>query len=325
MSLPQALLHLLSDGDFHSGTELGSYAGASRSAVWKGIEVLRGLGLDIYSVKGKGYKLSGPIQLLNHEKISKSIDEPSRTYLSRLDIYFETDSTNARLLELAHSASASGVACFAERQSEGRGRRGRQWISPIGANIYSSLLWRFQGGASQLGGLSLALAVAVIRCLEESGVQDLQLKWPNDVLWQGRKLAGLLLEMVGEASGPCHVVVGVGINVNMPRDQGDIIEQPWCDLQTCVGGAVDRNHLGGRLISHLIHVLREFESNGLGTLLDEWRMYDAFYGREVSIHQPSGVVSGIARGVDETGALLLELGGGFRRFHSGEVSLRLRA
>lgn len=325
MSLPQALLQLLSDGAFHSGPELGHHTGCSRSAVWKGIESLRDLGLDIYSVRGKGYRLAHPLHLLDREAISRHMDTEQRAFLSQLDIYFETDSTNARLLELARMSPASGVACFAERQTLGRGRRGRQWVSPFGTNLYASLLWRFPGGAAQLGGLSLAIAVAAVRSLHDLGANGMQLKWPNDILWEGRKMAGLLLEMVGEASGPCQVIMGIGINVSMREEQGGIIEQPWSNLQSSVGRAIDRNRLAGRLLNHLIQVLREFESQGLAALLDEWRAYDAFFGKEVSIHQLGGTVYGIAQGVDDSGALLLSQAGSIRRYHSGEVSLRLRS
>jgi BirA family biotin operon repressor/biotin-[acetyl-CoA-carboxylase] ligase len=325
MSLQQSLLHTLSDGAFHSGTELGGITGCSRSAIWKCIESLRKLGLDIYSVRGKGYRLAQPLTLLDRDKIVRFMDMEQRSSLSQLEVHFHTDSTNARLLELARLTPASGVACLAERQSQGRGRRGRDWVSPFGANLYCSLLWRFPHGASQLAGLSLAIAVAVVRALDEMGAQGVQLKWPNDVLVNGRKLGGLLLEVVGETSGPCQVVMGIGINTQMPEAPGEEISQPWTDLRTVLGESIDRNHLAARVLTHLIRVAREFEGQGLMPYLEEWRSRDAYLGREVSVHQPQGVIHGTMQGVDDSGALLLSRDDGLQRFHSGELSLRLRS
>jgi BirA family biotin operon repressor/biotin-[acetyl-CoA-carboxylase] ligase len=325
MSLQQSLLQTLSDGAFHSGTELGGITGCSRSAIWKCVESLRKLGVDIYSVRGKGYRLAQPLTLLDRDKIVRHIDMEQRSSLSQLEVHFDTDSTNARLLELARLTPASGVACLAERQSLGRGRRGREWVSPFGANLYCSLLWRFPHGASHLAGLSLAIAVAVVRALDEMDAKEVQLKWPNDVLFKERKLGGLLIEVVGETSGPCQVVIGVGINTQMPEIQGEEIGQPWTDLRTVLGESVDRNYLAARVLTNLIQVIRGFEEHGLTPYLEEWRLRDAYLGREVSVHLPQDVIHGTMQGVDDSGALLLSRGEKLQRFHSGELSLRLRS
>ena len=202
-----ALLAILADGAFHSGTALGKQTGRTRTAVWKAIQSLQAHGIDIYSVHGKGYRLNSSVELLEREMIFESLTKAGCKRLQNLEVHYELDSTNARLLDVAKDTYVTddhkkGYACLAERQIAGRGRRGRQWVSPFGGNIYCSLLWRFPMSVSQLGGLSLAMAVAVIRSLNEIGFEAADVKWPNDILVNGRKLAGILLELSGRRPGP---------------------------------------------------------------------------------------------------------------------------
>lgn len=326
-ALEQTLILQLADGQFHSGTALGQLAGCTRTAVWKAIRSLQQNGLSIYSVRGKGYRLAEALELLNREQILALLDEIAERnkapeYLQQLDVFHNIESTNAYLLDVAKKSPQTAHACLAEQQTAGRGRRGRHWVSPFGGNLYFSLLWQFSAGASQLGGLSLAVAVAIMRALAALGLRSAGVKWPNDILVNGKKLAGILLEVSGEAAGPCAVVIGVGLNVRGGGQAMAVLDQPWTDLETELGQSVPRNHLASQLICHLIDVLREFETGGLSPFLKEWLSYDVFADSEVVLNSAQGNIHGIARGVDETGALILVTTEGVQRYHSGEVSLR---
>lgn len=323
MKLPHALLSILADGRFHSGTELGEKTTRTRAAVWKAIQALQDSGLEIFSVRGKGYRLARPIELLQRETILQGLDANSRQHLNALEVFSEIDSTNSYLLEIAKQGEASAYACLAEQQHAGRGRRGRNWVSPYGGNIYLSLLWRFNCGAAQLGGLSLAVGVAVNRALRDIGLEHARLKWPNDILLDERKLAGILLEMAGEASGPCVVVMGIGLNVRTPAAAMGEVEQAWVDLESSLPHKVGRNQLVSYLLQHLIDISRQFEQHGFHAFQDEWNENHAFGGRQVELQLPDRQLSGVALGVDRSGALLLSHEGRTTRFHGGEVSLRV--
>ena len=322
MKILEQLFAILGDGRFHSGERLSQQLEVSRSSVWNGIEKLKAMGLEIYAVKGQGYKLAEPVEPLNKEHILQAITPEAKLHLPHLDVHWSLDSTNHYLMELAKYGAESGHACLAEIQTAGRGRRGRTWISPFGGNVYLSQMWRFQAGPAQLGGLSLATAVAVARALHKTGVQGFALKWPNDIVAGGKKLAGILLEIAGEAAGPATVVCGVGINVLLKNEMARDIDQPWTDLYHLMGTVPPRNRLVGVLLSELINMYTEFEAKGLQPFLAEWQQQDAFYGKPVELSMHENVIRGIARGVDPQGALKMEVGGTLRAFHSGEISLR---
>ena len=213
-----------------------------------------------------------------------------------------------------------GYICTAEQQTAGRGRRGRAWASPYASNLYFSVVWEFGGGAASLEGLSLAVGVAVVDALEKSGLTGSQLKWPNDVLYQGRKLAGVLLEMTGDPSGRCHVVIGVGLNVSMPKSVS--IDQPWIDVMSVNEGAANRNQLLVAILNELMPLLSSFEGQGFNAYRDRWQSLDAFAETEVAMTLGSDIVVGKAIGVDGTGAIIIETASGVRKFNGGEVSLR---
>jgi len=313
------LLDILADGKFHSGTEIGTRLRISRAAVCKQVEGLRNRGLDIFSVRGKGYRLSQPIEMLDERQLRSHIDPGAEALIGELQIHAELDSTNRHLME-GTQAYPHGSVCLAERQTAGRGRRGRRWISPFGSNLYLSMLWRFDKGAAALSGLSLALGVAAVEALESVGAGGARLKWPNDILWQGRKMGGILVEVSGESEGPCSAVVGVGLNVRMPHGAEEEIGQPWAEVAEI--GAVGRNRLAGALISALARNLHQFEHEGLGRFVDAWSEYHAHRGEAVRLLLPDRTVEGRALGIDESGALLLDVGGDVRRYASGEISLR---
>ena len=317
------LLRLMADGRFHSGEALGAALGIGRSAVWKLVRSLERLGMEVCALRGKGYRLAYPIDLLERARVLEFVNEEQRGLLSGLDIHASLESTNRFLMERTDKGLSSGFVCLAEHQSSGRGRRGRSWISPFGANLSLSIYWRFDIAGQALSGLSLAAGVAVARVLSAEGVAGIGLKWPNDVLWDRRKLAGILMEISGESTGACNVVVGVGLNVNMPPKAGETIDQPWVDLRTVTGQTYDRNVLAGRLIQELITVFTEFASRGLNErLLADWERFDVVRDRPISLLTGQGEVTGTAVGLDETGALLVSVDGKTQRFFSGEVSLR---
>lgn len=316
-----SLINLLADGRFHSGEVLGRTLGVSRAAVWNNLSGLEKFGLEVFAVSGKGYRLATPFAPLEREAILRQLEVDSLPLLCELEIFPELDSTNQYLLKAAVDDAPSGSACLAEFQHSGRGRRGRNWVSPYGSNVALSLLWRFHDGTSRLGALSLAVAVALMRCLNELGLGKAGIKWPNDILVDGRKLAGILLDVAGESNGPCHVVIGVGLNVRLPESAATAIEQAWTDLWQ-EGIQTERNIVAGRLLHHLLSVVAEYQKSGLEAFRTEWNQWDLTRDRAVTIYRGDNTVRGVARGIDERGMLLVEHGGELAGYASGEVSLR---
>ena len=316
------ILILLADGEFHSGTELADALGISRSAVWKQINGLVELGLSHSAVSGKGYRLDKSLELLAASKINEVVNDQTRALISSLEIHDQIDSTNRYLVERSQHNVPSGAVCFAEYQTAGKGRRGRQWVSPYGSNIYLSILWRFQQGPAAISGLSLAIGVAVIRALKQHQIDDVGLKWPNDIYSQGKKLGGILVEVSGETDGPCSAVIGLGLNLFLPETQAQSITQAWTDLSKITGqNRLFRNKLAGILLNHLLPVIAEYEGVGIKAYLDEWRGYDCLTGKSATLFSGQQQFEGIVRGIDDNGMLLMERpDGNVQTFASGEVS-----
>ncbi len=320
------LLLILADGRFHSGTALAKALKLSRSAIWKQIQVLADWGVEVVAVSGKGYKCVRPIHLLNRQQIESALHPEVSSLLLDLEIHDSIASTNAYLLSLARQEPASGRVCLAEFQSAGKGRRGRHWVSPFGHNIYLSLLWCYPDGPAAIAGLSLVIGVCVIRVLRSAGIADVGLKWPNDILWQGRKLAGILIEVSGESSGPSHAVVGLGLNFYLPPDSASGIEQAWVDLAHIMGEGVSlqRNQWVAALLNELLPVVADFQAHSLIRYLAEWRSYDCLLGQSVTLYFGEYGHTGVVRGIDDQGQLILEGAQGQNRsFASGEVSFRV--
>lgn len=318
------LLPLLADGEFRSGQDLADALGVSRTAVWKRVNKLATeSGLQIESVKGKGYRIRGGVELLDPENITAALSIEAGRLMTGLRVLESVDSTNAEVLRQAQAGHAPGLVCTAEQQTAGRGRRGREWVSPFGSNLYLSLLWEFSQGAAALEGLSLAIGVAVARALEACTVSGVQLKWPNDVLHDGAKLGGILLEMTGDAAGACQVVVGVGLNVAMPTAAADGIDQAWTDISRISGDAhPGRNALLAALLNELLPLVAGFEQGGFNPWREQWQSLDAYAGRQVVLHTGSSQMGGTAMGVDERGALQLQTTTGVQTVYGGEISLR---
>ena len=324
MSSRRQLLQILSDGKLHSGEVLGTRLGVSRMAVWKHIRTLREVGIPIDVVKGRGYRLPRTVELLDADAIRSAVSPGPRDYLADIETVLDVDSTNDRLRRAAQAGAASGSVCVAELQHAGRGRHSRQWVSPFAANLYLSMLWRTQAGAAGLGGLSLVTGIAIVRSLESFGVTTAGLKWPNDILVDGAKLAGILIDMTGESTGPCAVIIGIGINVAMPGTGAAAIDQRWTDLCSLTGQPnLSRNRLAASVLDQVLISVREFEQFGMDPFMDEWRRLDLVNGRQVDLQLPNEVVPGLACGIDAAGALLVDTATGRRRFASGEISLRV--
>lgn len=317
------LIKRLADGVFHSGEALGEELGLSRAAISNHVKALTELGLSIFSVTGKGYKLEKPLDLLNNERIEQGLKPRLASDVEVLNVI---DSTNEyvknQIPELGSLGSQkNGYVCLAEAQTAGRGRHGRQWVSPYGASLYMSMYWQFAGGYQAISGLSLVIGVSIVNALNQQHIKNVQLKWPNDIYLHGKKLAGVLIEVEGQMGSHCDCVIGIGLNISLPEDQQNI-DQPWIDLTTAKGASVDRNALAANLIAELIKQLTLFESAGLAPFIEDWKALDYFQNQAIKLLMGNKEITGICRGIDQTGALLLETNGEVKAFHGGEISVR---
>src|SRR5579859_4179499 len=314
------LLHVLADGHFHSGETLAEAMGVTRAAVWKKVHALEKLGLAVFRVPGRGYRLATPLQLLDPAIISAALPAECRARLAGLTVLDTVDSTNTWLAERAGEPRV----CLAEFQSAGRGRRGRGWVSPFGANLYMSLAWRFDEWPPGFTALGMVTAIAAVRALRELRLAEVRIKWPNDLMAAGKKLGGVLIDIQGEPPGATRAVIGLGLNVRMPAAAAEDIDQPWMDLATLSGNAPpERNRVAAALIEALLAALDEFAAAGFAAFSADWQALDLVAGRAVALHSHEQTVTGVAAGVDEQGALLLRTAHGVKRFVSGDVSLRV--
>ena len=316
-------LRLLADGEFRSGEAMARMLGVSRASIWNALHALDGTGLEIFKVHGRGYRLSQPLVWLERDAIERELGADAGGF--SIEVLDLVPSTNTLLMERVAAGAPGGSVIAAEWQTQGRGRRGRVWHATPGAALTFSLLWRFQLGASALSGLSLAIGVAVIRALARCGVVDAGLKWPNDIIWKGRKLAGMLIEMHGEVTGPGAVVIGLGLNCRLPDTLRDRIDQPVVDLAQICASVPDRNRVLALLLREMAAVLGAFAQTGFAALRAEWEGCHVYQNKAVRLSLPDGaVLDGLCLGVDDDGALRLQTAGGVRRIHSGDVSLRLQ-
>ena len=313
------ILHLLANGQFHSGEALAQRFKVTRATIWNAVKHAESLGVEVFSVRGRGYKLPQAIELLDKNLVLTAIGEQREWF--NVQLLDEVASTNTYLMQQKDAAHATCVV--AHVQTKGKGRRGRTWVSQLGASLTFSLLWRFQCGAAALSGLSLAVGVALMRALNSLGVNDAQLKWPNDVLVHGKKLAGILIELQGDLEGPSAAVIGVGVNLNLPKNVLNSIDQPAIDLVNVSTKSINQSELLGVLLKHLTDVLSTFESHGFIGLRDEWLRYHAYQNKPVRMLLPNGTdVQGVVKSVADDGILLVETALGLQRFSAGEISLR---
>ena len=321
------LLRLLADGEFHSGEVLAQRLGISRASVNKALRDVAELGLDLYSIRGRGYRLSAPLQWLDAARINTLMGKTARQF--HIEINDSGASSNTLLLQHAELGEAqggpfSGTVLALEWQSAGRGRMGRTWHSALGGALTFSVLWRFERGLSALSGLSLAIGVGLIRALHKLGARDVYLKWPNDVLdAQGAKLAGILIEARGDMLGPCTVVMGIGLNLSVSNNLRRQLAQPVVGLNELLPVLPERNQMFAVILCELHSVLCEFAAHGFAALRAEWEHHHGWQGLPVLLALPDGgKAKGVARGVDDTGALCVETAQGISHFNAGEISLR---
>lgn len=312
-----------------SGAALAREAGTSRAAVWKRIEALRAAGMPVSAVPGRGYALPRVPDLLDAGGIADRIPAPARAGLASLEVAWSLDSTNSELLRRPSPPTGCAVL-LAERQTGGRGRRGRSWASPLAANLYLSVDRRYAGGLARLPGLALVAGVAAAEALHALGFAQVRLKWPNDlVVAEGatlRKLGGLLVEGGGEVAGPARAVAGLGINVAMPAETAAGIDQSWVDLETLSGGAPPpRNTIAAALLAHLLPAMELFDRDGLAPFLPRHAAFDALAGRDVLLHGERGTTPAVALGLAADGALRVRVGAREQVVHAGEVSVRAAA
>jgi BirA family transcriptional regulator, biotin operon repressor / biotin---[acetyl-CoA-carboxylase] ligase len=320
------LLSLLADGQLRSGEWLATALGVSRAAVWKGIGRLRQRGIEVESVRRRGYRLPAAVQLLDRTAILAAMTPSRAAQLVGFELSFEVDSTNTRLLAAAPPPYGSANVMMSELQHAGRGRRGRQWLAPFGGSLALSLGWEFAEAARVSPSLSLCVGVAVVRALERAGARGMALKWPNDIWFGDRKVGGVLLEMRAEASGPAYVVIGVGLNVSLSAAAREQVEATGVRVAAAADACKampERNFIAGAMIDELLSMLSTFEREGFAAFREAWESLDALRGRSAQVLMGHNMVTGTACGVDAHGALRLESAGRMQEFVSGEVSLRL--
>ena len=314
-------LRLLADGRFHSGAQIARRLERSRATVSATLKGAGEMGLEVFSVPGKGYRLAAPIEFLDAHAIVAALGPAAaRVRLTLLD---EVDSTSTRLASLAQAGAPSATCVAAEWQRSGRGRRGRHWQSGVGSSITFSILWRFEQGAGHLGGLSLAVAVAVAQALEASGVAGVGFKWPNDLVHDWKKLGGILVESTGDMLGPTCAVVGVGLNYRLGKPVEARIGQPATDVAALREPPPSRNVLLGRILGELAGTLEVFGRDGFAPFRENWRKRHAYAGQRVNLlaaGEPSREVEVVD--VADDGALLVAAAGRAERLTSAEISLR---
>lgn len=316
------LLRRLSDGRFHSGQNLALEFQLSRASIFNAINQAEAMGLKVHAVRGRGYKLPVPVDWLDEAAIVEFLGDGAHDYEVR--ILDSVASTNIVLMQAALEGAVDGTVMCAEHQSAGKGRRGRYWHAVLGGSLTFSVLWRFENGLQSLAGLSLAVGLAIARAINRHTLHAVRLKWPNDVLVDYRKLAGILVEVQGDLHGSAFAVVGIGLNVRMSPEQRDVVDQAVVDLYE-MGVTVSRNQLLADCLQELHLMLTLFRAQGFSALRADWMAIDAYADKAVTLKLPdSKDVVGVAAGVDETGAFLLrDTQSGIKAYSGGEISLRL--
>jgi len=318
------IIDVLADGKFHSGEILANQFQVSRVSIWNAISEAEQFGIEIHSVRGKGYKLTHAVELLDESSIKRAIGEQANFF--NIEVMDITTSTNSVMMQRA-SEGLPHASCIATNiQTAGKGRRGRKWVSELGENLTFSFLWRFNQGAAMLSGLSLVVGIALIRTFKQLGINQALLKWPNDVLIfhekAYKKLAGILIELQGDMDGQSFAVIGIGINLNISKKQIKKIDQPAIDLQTITQESMNPNNLIALIIKELAKVLSEFELNGFSSLKEEWVMSHAFHEKVISLTKGDGQnVTGKVTDISDEGSLILQTNQGQQNFSSGEVVL----
>lgn len=319
-----ALFEILADGQFHSGQQLAERMGVSRTAVWKHLGSLRDKGVAVESVKGRGYRFIAPVEMLAGDRIRRALVPSVSKSLRRLDVCYQLDSTSQYLANRLMATPIHGNVVLAEYQSNGRGRGTHEWLAAPAAGLCMSIGWHFESVPKSLPALSLATGVVLANCLSAFGPQPIRLKWPNDLLHAGAKLGGILIESRGQHAGEVDVIIGIGINVEMPAALAGRINQNVTDLVRIFGHRPSRNQLAGSIINGMFRLLENYAIEGFGPYLESWRALDIGRGRQAVLHRSAGDVHGRVVDIDENGFLVMETEGVSSRYSSGDLSLRVK-
>jgi BirA family transcriptional regulator, biotin operon repressor / biotin---[acetyl-CoA-carboxylase] ligase len=322
------ILAVLADGKFHSGEALAHEFGVTRATIYNAIQAAQALGITVFSVRGRGYRLPQAVTMLDHASILAACGEYASWF--HLQVLAQVDSTNRYLMQESARGVAHATCVAAQVQTAGRGRRGRSWLSQLGGSLTFSLLWRFQCGAAGLSGLSLVVGLALTHALHNMGLRQIKLKWPNDliVLHEGRwhKLGGILIELQGDMEGPSAAVIGIGLNLDIAQQLRQQIEQPVLGLNQLADQPINPNDLLGRSLAALASHLQLFAEHGFAYFQADWTACHAFHQHAVDLHLANGqVVAGRVLDVAEEGSLVVETASGIQRFHAGEISVRSAA
>ena len=315
------LTELLSDGSYHDGTSLGGTLGITRAGVWKLFKKLEGYGVTLSSLKGKGYCLKNPIALLDRNKIKSAL----KVTVPHLDVLEKVTSTNDYFKDVARSSNKEVSVCLSETQTKGRGRYLRSWYSPFGQNIYLSVLYPFEKDISELSGLSLIVGLSLFDALKEL-IQEkadlLKVKWPNDILIKEEKLAGILIDIKAQSNGYCEAVIGIGLNVNMTKEKGGEVDQPWTSLKETFHKTFDRSNLAALMLNSLFKHLELFSKNGLSFFKEEWKNVDYLYNKKSVLVIGDKTQTGIGAGINDLGHFLLKIEDGrLLSFSSGDAKI----
>lgn len=322
---PPVLFTELAGGAAVSGSALAARLGVTRAAVWKQIGRLRELGLAVSAQAGDGYRLDAPVEALDPTRILAALPRQVSARIGDLAVHWQLDSTSSELLRRVATDPRDRLACLAELQTQGRGRRGRSWRMPLGGGIALSLLKRFDSGIASLAGLSLVAGIAAVQALADCGIDEVGLKWPNDLVARDAKLGGILVELGGDAMGPCHAVIGIGLNLRLDAQGAAAIDQPWIDLASLTGGAPpSRNLVVARVLARWADALDEFADSGFAAFAQRYARHDVLRGQPVRVLRADRGEDGTARGIDERGALRVAFDDGERSVDSGEVSVRMQ-
>lgn len=327
MTVQQRLLHTLADGELHSGSELADSLGITRSAVWKQIKNLDALNLEVEAQAGQGYQLNAPLELFDEQMILDELSTECRQQLESFTLRWVSESTSNELMQDTPPTEGQAKVCLTEFQSAGRGRRGRNWYAPAGHSICLSVSWCYPTTPPDFSCLGLAVGIATLRAVRQAGVEAAQLKWPNDVVVDGKKLAGVLIDVQGEAGGPLHIVAGVGVNYRLNDQVLQAVSsesglQPVSLLDATEETPAGRNKATTYLIDEIVRILSEFPDSGFISLVDEWSEADSLLGKELEVVQNGKTLTGIAKGLTADGRLKLNAGNEVHLLVSGDVSLR---
>jgi len=318
-----ALLSILSDGEFHSGQQLANLLDVSRTAIWKQLNKVKEKELDLYSVRGRGYRLASPLELLNEKLILQYAGKSARQVLPEIEVHYELPSTNQYLLDRLPGSNVHGRAVLVEYQSHGKGRGGNRWLSALCSGLCLSVGWHFQTQPASLGALSLATGVVIANTIRNAGCQSVSLKWPNDILGAGVKIGGILIESRGQIAGPVDVIIGIGLNIKLPENFSSRINQKAGDLKSISSLPISRNKLAGTIIKNTLSMLDNYASDGFESYIDEWRKLDYARGKNAMLKQEQKTITGQVVDIDEDGRILLSVSGKLMKYSSGDLTLRI--